>query len=228
MKSNKLKSCVSLLSKADVTIISEQHFSFNKFIKLSGFQKELERLVENAFDEHMNNHAKFKGDISHYLFCIQSRFNELHKKFYDNDDLLLHRRLRIFDFEGENIEFNELRSEIQEAISNFIMLQRSALHCLSQRFNYLNKQIINSHIKWLGSKNDLYELSLALFNGGFVGFEDKQISKTEFFDHMSRITGINLDAHNVSQYKILNRDNPTNFLDSLKEVIIKLINNKSK
>lgn len=195
---------------------------------MSVFQKELEKVIEYAFDEHLDNYAKIKVDISFYLFCLQSQFSDLHKNFYDIDDLILHRNLNIQDYDGNKVELEDLPPQRQEEISNYILLQKSALHCLSEKFNYLNRQIVNTHIKWLAPEMAIMELSIALFYGGFVGFEDRKISKTEFFDHMLTITGINLDSYNISQNKILSRENPTSFIDSLKEVIIKLIEKNLK
>ena len=228
MKNAKLENCLNLLSKADVVIISKDHLSFNQVIKTNAFRKELERLCELAFNEHLKNLGKIKGDSPHYLFCLQGELNDLHRNYYDQNDRILHKKLKVKDYNDLPLNFEDLPVHTQEKISNYIIIQKAVLNSLSKKLNYNNRQIVNNHIKWLGSKTELIELSIALYEGGYVGLDNGKLSKTEFMSHMSSICGIDIENYNSTQTKITNRENRAPFLDALKTMIDRIIQDSIK
>jgi len=102
---------------------------------------------------------------------------------------------------------------------------------LNKELEKMQQSIQNPHVehlgifdkfKWTGSKISLYELIYSLYSSGVINNSDCKINElTELFE---QIFNVRLDEIHRGFQDIKLRSNPTKFLDSLKEALLRKIN----
>jgi len=102
---------------------------------------------------------------------------------------------------------------------------------LNKELEKAQQSIQNPHVehlgifdkfKWTGSKISLYELIYSLYSSGVINNGDCKINElTELFE---QIFNVRLDEIHRGFQDIKLRSNPTKFLDSLKEALLRKIN----
>ena len=223
MKTLKLQEYIITCSKAKAKIICKENIcelvSFNSFVFMSKLQKNVERKGLAAYFEFIDDVATFNSENPTIALFIKQQLTQSLRLFYEKDGFLLHRKLSIVDIHKGEYSFDKLSIDIKKKISGFIKIQYDSLKSLFNKMELSGNQTFDTRIKWLASKTDLVEMAIALYDGGSVGADNRKLSKNEFMQHMSIITGIDLENYEQIIYKVKNRENRTRFLDRLRNVI---------
>lgn len=219
----KLKEYLNLCSKAKAKVVCKEGIceliSFNNFELPSKLQKYYEKKSQAAFFEFIDNVASLNVDIQTFLLCIHKQLKQSLRHFYEKDYFAMHEKFRIIDIDNNQLSFDDMSLEVKTKISGFINIQYTGIKSLFDKMELSSNKTFDTHIKWLASKTDLIEMSIALYDGGFVGADNRKLSKNEFMQHMAVITGIDLQNYEQTFYKVKSRENRTRFLDRLRSVI---------
>jgi hypothetical protein len=222
MSNLKLQTFINANSKAKAKIVCSENFceliSFNNYVVIDKFQKNIERKSLSAYFEFIDE-IKYSNNEQRFLRCIKKQINHTLDFFHNHNCLLLHRNLKITDIRNRIFHINDLPAEVKNKISNYIDIQHNSIKHLNKKMELSDMDSIDAHIKWKTSKTDLIELATALYDGGFVGAENNHLTKNEFMQKISTITGIELNNHEQTIYKLKSRENRTRFIDNLKSAI---------
>jgi len=103
-----------------------------------------------------------------------------------------------------------------EKLENYLLEQLTNIDGRLVRFE--NDLFTGVKLKWNGPKIDLTELIYAIYETGYISYEEKslKILKNAF----ERLFSIDLGNISRAMYDLRNRDNPTKFLDKLKKLLL--------
>lgn len=224
MKKAKLHKFLKTISRVDAIVLIKEPvidlINFNDHVTVEKYLPFLEEESQETFFVHLDNISSIHGNSEIYLNTLQQQFEIALSEFIDYDGFLIHKRLTIMDTTNHPLSFDELPVEVKQKISSFIFIQKSCLHCFLSKINQSKNQAPLSSLKWVPTNTDLVELANALYEGGCVGSEKGPIPKKEFMQQFAGIFNIQLNSWEKTLSKAMLRENPAQFIDRLKSILI--------
>jgi hypothetical protein len=200
--------------------------SFNNFFSLPKFVHHIEKLSHDALFAHINYLTSIKCDPVGYIECINLQISDVLGQISQMENYLFHKRIEVFDQNDLIVPFHDLPHSLKQKIGSFVAEQQNSLIWLGSKIKNAPQRSTSSQITWLGSKTDLVELANALYEAKIIGSKNGTITKKEFMESFSSFMNIDLSYSPKSLSKAMLRNNPSRFIDQLRQSLNDYINRK--
>ncbi len=224
MNCTNLQTFMCLIVEANVVVLKKKNFceivTFNSYSDKVDFKKQL---------FFYNN----KTLIDQLAFVEETQEKYATKNFMNNNDLLmanyythksnlvLNRNLSVQTVTGEMLIVEHLSEDLIKEISEYINLQYSfAKEYISRHQDKFMGIQPSSDLQWYGTKSEFIELINALYEGGYVNNNERNLSKKEFFEYKAKLFKVDIENWQVIVSKQSTRENSTKFIDKLKKTLV--------
>lgn len=201
--------------------------SFNKFKRLSKFEKNLLKKENLAFIDQLQmiKDNRLRNDTQNSL--VKNQLQSILNEFQLVDERIIHKRIRIRTQAKKALQFEDLPKEVKCKINQYVALQYSSIKCFISKF-----QIDNAHESFLsiektklkigsphGAKTNVITILNLLFELGIITSEDENFCKNKFFELASEFFNSDLKNYNQVLNKVGNSQDPKKIIKLLSKAI---------
>jgi hypothetical protein len=222
MKNDPLLHFLKLHLEANSIVLRNKNvcelISYNNCLTIEKYQEFIDATNQEASFIYGEKVRRGNGDCEKYLKILQLKFKNALPEFIEHQGFLIHKRLDIRDKLDNKILFDDLTTEVEQKISEFISIQKSSLTDFIIVLDLSGNQFKSNLYTFDITKTDVVEISNAFVEGGYVISENGPVVKKEFINYFAAQFGIKIDSPEKILYKAMQRENPSQFMDKLKRI----------